>query len=43
MMTNASLRQRFGIESRNAAQASRIIAETVTAKLIRPFDPGTTN
>ena len=38
-MTNASMRQRFGIEERNAAKASRIIAETLAAELIKPFDP----
>lgn len=39
MMTNASLRKRFAIEERNAAQASRIIADTLGAKLIRQFTP----
>jgi predicted HTH transcriptional regulator len=38
-MTNATMRQRFGIEERNAAKASRIIAETLAADLIKPFDP----
>jgi ATP-dependent DNA helicase RecG len=38
-MTNTSLRQRFGIEERNATRASRIIAETLKAGRIRPFDP----
>lgn len=38
-MTNTSMRQRFGIEERNAAKASRIIAETLSAGLIKPFDP----
>ena len=38
-MTNTSLRQRFGIEEKNAAKASRIITETVDAGLIKPFDP----
>jgi len=38
-MTNTSLRQRFGIEERNAARASRIIAETLKAGRIKPFDP----
>ncbi len=40
-MTNATLRQRFGIEEQNAARASRIIAETVKSTLIKPFDPDT--
>jgi ATP-dependent DNA helicase RecG len=38
-MTNTTLRQRFGIEEQNSAKASRIIAETVKAELIKPFDP----
>lgn len=38
-MTNASMRQRFGIEEHNAARASRIIAETLEAGLIKPFNP----
>jgi len=38
-MTNASLRQRFGIEEKNYSIASRIIAETIKAGLIRPYDP----
>jgi predicted HTH transcriptional regulator len=38
-MTNASMRQRFGIEEHNAAKASRIIAEALAANLIKPFDP----
>jgi len=39
-MTNASLRDRFAIDSRNSAVASRIIRDTVDAGLIRIFDPG---
>lgn len=38
-MTNATLRVRFGISDANAAMASRIIAETLEASLIKPFDP----
>jgi predicted HTH transcriptional regulator len=38
-MTNTSLRERFSIAESNSAQASRIIAETVEAKLIKPSDP----
>jgi ATP-dependent DNA helicase RecG len=38
-MTNASLRQRFGIKESNYSIASRIIAETIKAGLIRPYDP----
>jgi ATP-dependent DNA helicase RecG len=39
-MTNTTLRERFGIEERNAARASRIIAEAVTKGMIKPADPG---
>lgn len=39
-MTNASLRDRFAIDPRNSAVASRIIRDTVDAGLIRIFDPG---
>lgn len=38
-LTNTSLRQRFGIDEKNSAQVSRIIAETIGRKLIRPYDP----
>lgn len=38
-MTNASLRERFGIEEKNAAIASRIIRDTVEAGKIKPYDP----
>lgn len=38
-MTNSSLRERFGIEKRNSAIASRIIKETLDSTLIRPLDP----
>src|SRR3990167_1726605 len=37
-MTNTTLRQRFNIESKNSAIASRIIKETITAGLIRAYD-----
>lgn len=37
-MTNQSLRERFGIEERNYAMASRIIAETIKTGLIRDYD-----
>lgn len=39
MLTNSSLRERFGIEPRNSATASRLITEAVEARLIAPFDP----
>lgn len=37
-MTNSSLRERFGIEPKNSAMASRIIKETMIAEMIRPYD-----
>jgi ATP-dependent DNA helicase RecG len=37
-MTNTTLRERFGIEDKNSATASRIIKETLEANLIRPLD-----
>jgi len=37
-MTNTSLRERFGIDPKNSAIASRIIRETLEANLIRPQD-----
>lgn len=37
-MTNTTLRQRFGIEERNSATASRIIKETLAAGFVRPYD-----
>ena len=38
-MTNQSLRERFKIESRNAAIASRIIKEALNAKVIKEDNP----
>ena len=38
-MTNATLRQRFGIEERNYSNASRIIGDMIAAELIKPHDP----
>lgn len=37
-MTNTTLRERFGIEDKNSATASRIIKDTTIAKLIRCYD-----
>ena len=37
-MTNATLREHFGIESKNAAMVSRIIKEALDEKLIYIFD-----
>lgn len=38
-MTNESLRQRFAIEDKNYSMASRIIADTISENLIKPYDP----
>ena len=38
-LTNASMRERFGIDTRNSARASRLIAEAVEAGAIVPDDP----
>lgn len=38
-MTNSSLRERFGIEERNSAIASRIIRDAMEDGLIKPYDP----
>jgi len=38
-MRNASLRQRFGLEDRQASVASQIIKQACEAELIRPADP----
>ncbi|MDO4683189.1 MAG: ATP-binding protein [Lautropia sp.] len=38
-MKNASLRERLGIEARNAAQASTVISQALKEELIRPADP----
>lgn len=39
IMTNATLRKRFGIEAHNAAKASRLIGEAVDDGLLKPADP----
>jgi len=38
-MTNASVRERFGIERHNSATASRLIREALEAELVVPYDP----
>ena len=38
-LTNTTVRQRFGVEARNSAQASRLIAEAVKEGAIAPDDP----
>jgi len=40
-MTNATLRDRLGVEKQNYAAVSRIIRETTDLGLVRPFDPNT--
>lgn len=37
-LTNASLRQRFGVKEKNKATVSRYIREAIEAGMIRPFD-----
>jgi predicted HTH transcriptional regulator len=37
-LTNASLRERFGIEGKNKATISRYIREAVEEGAIKPFD-----
>jgi len=37
-MTNASLRERFGIPSQNSAMVTRVIKESMAAGFIKPFD-----
>jgi predicted HTH transcriptional regulator len=37
-LTNASMREKFGIEERNKATVSRYIREAVEAGMIKPFD-----
>ncbi|AKS43216.1 ATP-binding protein [Wenzhouxiangella marina] len=39
-LTNASLRERFGVEEKNKAAVSRYIREAVESGMIRPFDEG---
>ena len=38
-MTNATVRDRFGIQPQNTAHASRLIKEALDAELIKPHDP----
>lgn len=40
IMTNQSLRERFGIDEKNYPMASRIISDTIAEDLIRDYDPG---
>ena len=38
-MTNTSLRERFGIDTKNSATASRLIKEALSAGVVRLNDP----
>jgi len=38
-MKNSTLRERLGIEDRNAAQVSQVIRQALERGLIRPADP----
>ncbi|SDX22895.1 hypothetical protein SAMN05444336_1045 [Albimonas donghaensis] len=38
-ITNTTLRDRFGIDPKNAAAASRIIRDALEAGVIKPVDP----
>jgi len=38
-MTNSSLRERFGIDTKNSATASRLIKEALGAGMVRLHDP----
>jgi ATP-dependent DNA helicase RecG len=38
-MTNASLRERFGIAAENSAMVTRVMKEAVAQELVKPFDP----
>ena len=38
-MSNASVRERFGLDDKQSAKATRIINETLEAGVIKPVDP----
>jgi len=38
-MTNSRLRERFGIEEKNSAIASRIIRDSLKDERVKPYDP----
>jgi predicted HTH transcriptional regulator len=42
-MNNTSLRERFGIDTKNSAMVSRIIKQTCEESLIKPYDPDAGN
>ena len=37
-MTNTTLRERFDLDLKNSATASRLIKEAVTAGMVKPLD-----
>lgn len=39
LMTNSTLRERFGIAEKNSAMASRIIREAMEDNFVKPYDP----
>ena len=39
LMRNSTLRERFGVDARNAAQVSKVIRQALDTGLIRPADP----
>ncbi len=39
IMTNETLRRRFGFSDKNKAMATRVIQDTLAAGLIKPYDP----
>lgn len=41
VLTNKSLRDRFGVKETSAGSISRLIKESVREKLIKPIDPDT--
>jgi len=43
VMTNTSLRKRLGIEEKNYAIASRVIADAITERLVKPKDSASTS
>lgn len=43
LTNNESIRERFKIDKKNSAMASRLLGEAVNAKMIRPSDPNAAN
>jgi len=42
-MTNASLRKRLGVDEKNYAIVSRVIADAIAEGLVKPKDPASTS